>query len=75
MYYILYPEQKTFISQYALFPLYDKQLLPWEVCSLDNPWYFAASHALIRCMNRCTWKSSKYYTTIIMMASLIRVPY
>jgi len=36
-----------------------KQLRPWEVCSLDDPWSFAASHSLMHFINRCTWKSSQ----------------
>jgi len=39
----LYPEQKTFTNYYALFPLQNEQFRPWEVCSLDDLWFFAAS--------------------------------
>ena len=60
-------------NYYALFPLHFKQLRPWEVCSLDNPWSFAASHSLMHFISRCTWKSSQYYIIISMMASFMRV--
>jgi len=72
-YYILYPEQKTFTSYYALYPLHYKQICPWEVCSLDDPWSFAASHSLMHFINRCTWKSLQSYITTIMMTSLLCV--
>ena len=70
-YYILYPEQKTFTNYCALFPLQNKQFRPWEVCSLDNLWSFAASHSLQHFINRCTWKSSQYYIVISRMTSFI----
>jgi len=54
--YILYPEQKTFTNYCALFPLQNKQIRPWEVCSLDYLWSFAASHSLKHFINRCTWE-------------------
>jgi len=57
----LYPEQKTFTNYYALFPLQNTQFRPWEVCSLDDPWSFAASHSLKHFIDRCTWKSSQYH--------------
>ena len=41
--------------------LYTKQLHPWEVCSLNNPWSFAASHYLMRFINWCTWKQWRSY--------------
>ena len=72
-YYILYPEQKTFTNYYARFPLQNKQFRPWEVCSLDDPWSFAASHSLMHFLNRCTWKSSQYYIIISMMTSFMRI--
>jgi len=72
-YYILCPEQKTFTNYYALFPLHNKQFRAWEVCSLDDPWYFAASHSLMHFINRCTWKSSQYYIIISMMTSFMRM--
>ena len=51
-----YPEQKTFTNYYALFPLHNKQLCPWEVGSLDDPRSFAAFHSLMHFINRCTWQ-------------------
>jgi len=72
-YYILYPEQRTFTNYYALFPLQNKQFRPWEVCSLDDPWSFAASHSLMHFINRCTWKSSQYYIIISTMTSFMRM--
>jgi len=47
------------------------QFRPWEVCSLDDPWSFAASHSLMHFINRCTWKSSQSYIIISMMTSFI----
>jgi len=46
---------------------------PWEVCSLDDPWSFAASHSLMHFINRCTWMSSQYYIIISMMTSFMRM--
>jgi len=46
---------------------------PWEVCSLDDLWSFAASHSLKHFINRCTWKSSQYYIIISRMTSFIRM--
>jgi len=40
---------------------------------LDDPWSFAASHSLMHFINRCTWKSSQYYITIIVMMSFMRM--
>ena len=37
--------QKTFTNYCALFPSQNKQFRPWEVCSLDDLWSFAASHS------------------------------
>jgi len=48
-----------------------KQFRPWEVCSLDDPWCFAASHSLMHFLNRCSWKSSQSYIIISMMTSLM----
>ena len=45
-----------------------KELRPSEVCSLDGPWSFTASHCLMHYINRCTWISSQYCIIIIMMA-------
>jgi len=70
---ILYPEQKTFTNYYGLFPLQNKQFRPWEVCSLDDPWSFAASHSLMHFINRCTWKSSQHYIIISMMTSFMHM--
>jgi len=53
-----------------MFPLHYKQPHPWEVCSLYDPWSFAASNSL---MHRCTWKSLQFFIIIIMMASFMRV--
>jgi len=72
LYYILYPAKKTFTNYYALFHLQKKQFRPCEVCSPDDPWSFAASHSLMHFLNRCTWKSSQYYITI-MMTTFIRM--
>ena len=72
-YYILYPEQKTFTNYCALFPLQNMQFRPWEVCSLDDLWSFAASHSLKHFINRCTWKLSQYYIVISRMTSFIRI--
>jgi len=52
-----YTQRKRHTNYYALFPLQKKQFRPWEVCSLDDPWSFAASHSLMHFINRCTWKS------------------
>ena len=41
-------------NYYALFPLQNKQSRPWEVCSPDDHWSFAASHSLMHFINRCT---------------------
>jgi len=68
-----YPEQKTFTNYYALFPSQNKQFRPWEVCSLDDLWSFAASHSLMHFINRCTSKSSQYYIIISMMTSFMRM--
>ena len=68
-----YPEQKTFTNYCALFPLQNKQFRPWEVCSLDDLWSFAASHSPKHFINRCTWKSSQYYIVISRMTSFIRI--
>ena len=67
------PEQKTFTNYYTLFSLHNKQLRPWEACSLDDPWSFAAAHSLMHFINRCTCKSSQYYIIISMMTSFMRV--
>jgi len=40
-----YTQSKRLTIYYALFPLHYKQLRPWEVCSLDDPLSFAASHS------------------------------
>ena len=56
-----------------MFILQNKQFRPWEVCSLDDLWSFAASHSLKHFINRCTWKSSQYYIVISRMASFIRI--
>ena len=48
------------------------QFRPWEVCSLDDLWSFAASHSLKHFINRCTWKSPQYYIAISRMTSFIR---
>jgi len=50
-----------------------KQFRPGEVCSLHDPWSFAASHSLMHFLNRCTWKSSQYYIIISMMTSFMRI--
>jgi len=68
------PRAKDFINYYALFPLQNKQFRPWEVCSLDDPWSFAASHSLMHFINRCsTWKSSQYYIIISIMTSFMHM--
>jgi len=69
----LHAEHKTFTNYYTLFPLHYKQLRPWEVCRLNDPWSFQASQSLMHFIHRCTWKSSQLYITIIMMASVMRV--
>ena len=51
----------------------NKLFRPWEVCSLDDLWSFAASHSLKHFINRCTWKSSQYYIVINRMTSFIRI--
>jgi len=66
-------QSKRFTNYYALFPLHWKQLRPWEVCSLDDPWSFAASNSLILSIHRCTWKSLQFFIVIIIMATLMRV--
>ena len=62
-----------FTNYCALFPLQNKHFRPWEVCSLDELWSFAASHSLKHFINRCTWKSSQYYIVISRMTSFIRI--
>jgi len=62
-YYILFPEKKTFTNYYTLFPLHYKQLRPWEVCSLNDPWSFAVSHSLMHFMHR----SSMYLKVIAVL--------
>jgi len=57
---MLYPERKTFPNYYALFPLHYKQLRPWEVCSLVDPWSFAASNSLMHSIHRCTWSHCSF---------------
>jgi len=61
------------VYYYALFPLQNRQFRPWEVCSLDEPWSFAASHSLKHFINRRTWKSSQYYIIISMITSFMRM--
>ena len=56
-----------------MFHLHHKQLCPWEVCSLNDPWPSEASHSLMHFINWCTWKSSQYYIIVIMMASFMHV--
>ena len=51
-----YPKQKTFTNYHAQFPLHNKQLCPWEISSLDDPWSFAVSHFLMHFINRCNWQ-------------------
>jgi len=63
----------TFTKYYALFPLHYKQLRPWEVCSLDDPWSFASSNSLMHSIHRCTWKSLQFFILIIVMATFMRV--
>ena len=58
---------------YTLFPLHWKQLRLWWVCSLDDPWSFAASNSPMHSIHRCTWKSLQFFIIIIMMASFMRV--
>ena len=60
---------------YYTVPFTLKWLRPWEVCSLNDPWSFAASHSLMHFLNRCTWQSSQYYIITIMMASFMHVSY
>ena len=72
-YYILYSEQTTYTNYYALFPLHNKHLRPWEVCSLNDPWSFEAFHSLMHFINQCTWKSSQYYIIISMMTSFMHM--
>jgi len=67
------PRAKDFTNYYALFPLQNKQFRPRGVCSLDDPWSFAASHSLMHFINRCSWKSSQYYMIINMMMSFMRM--
>ena len=67
------PGAKNFTNCYELFPLQNKQFRPWEVCSLDDPWFFAASHSLMHFINQCTWKSSQYYIIISTMTSFMRM--
>jgi len=68
-----YTQSKTFTNYYTLFPLHYKQLRPWEVCSLDDPWSFATSNSLMHSIHRCTWKSLQLFIIIIMMATFMRV--
>jgi len=63
----------TFTNYYALFLLQNRQFGPCEVCRLDDPWSFAASHSLKHFINRCTWKSLQYYIIISMMTSFMRM--
>jgi len=49
-----YTQSKRLTSYYTLFPLHYKQLRPWEVCSPDDSWTFAASHSLMHFINWCT---------------------
>ena len=44
-----------------------------QVCSLDDPWSFAASQTRMHFINRCTWKSSQHYIIISMMTSFMRM--
>jgi len=67
------PRAKDFTNYYAPFPLQNKQFRPLEVCSLDDPWSFAASHSLMHFINRYTWKSSQYYIMISMMTSFMQM--
>jgi len=69
----MYTQSKRLTNYYALFPLQNKQFRPWEVCSFDDPWSFAASHSLMHFINRCTWTSSQYYIIISMMTSFMRM--
>ena len=64
---------KVVVNYCALFPLQNKQFRPWEVCSLDDLWSFAASHSLKHFINRCTWKSSQYCIVISRITSFIRI--
>ena len=67
------PRAKDFYQLLCTVPLQNKQFRPWEVCSLDDPWFFAASHSLMHFINRCSWKSSQYYIIISMMTSFMRM--
>ena len=69
------PRAKDFYLLYYTVPLTLKELRPWEVCSLFDPWSFAVSHPLIHFLNRCTRKSSQYNIIIIMMASFMHASY
>ena len=60
-------------NYHTLFPLHWKQLRLWEVCSLDDPWSFAASNSIMHSILRCTWKSLQFFIIIIMMAWFMRV--
>jgi len=70
------PRAKAFsltVIHWSLYTISTKQLRPWEVCSLNDLWPFAASHSLMHFINQCTWKSSQYYIIIIVMASFMHV--
>ena len=47
-------------------------LRPGEVCSLNDPWSFAASNSPMHFINRSNWKSSQHYilTTVVMASSM-----
>jgi len=51
-----YTESKRLINYYILFPLHHKQLRPWVICNLDDPWSFVASNFLMHSVHRCTWE-------------------
>ena len=76
-YYISYPEQKTYTNYYALFPLQNKQFPPWEVCSLDDPWSFAASHSLMQrniCQHlRCCQRKNKNLLQHFLLSYLLDI--
>ena len=44
-----------------------------RVCSLDDPWSFAASNSLMHSIHRCILRSLQFFIIIIMMATFMRV--
>jgi len=71
LYFIL--RAKDFYKLLYTVPFTLKQLRPWEVCSLNDPWSFAASNSFVHSMHPCTWKSLQFFLIIIIMATFMRV--